>query len=281
MTDDSVGQLNFNFHGNVMSFVEEAAMSKQESDLFRESCFGHFLEMPSITRSSKILINLMMRTGYFDGLPKAEDRLHIEIGGVPREFTREDFSLITCLRVDESYKATEYDQVAPGGLYVETFKQGALATRGNIAALIKDSKDWNDVEKRVRFLLLHFLYNVLLPGQRTVAMKNKSYIKMVDDPATFNGFPWGNVVWDHFMLTVRSFVKKAASPSSPSKTKKVHFEAFLLPLQVWAYECIPKLESLGLCTVFKDDARPLILRWSSSARVSESALQSIRLQEVP
>ena len=74
------------------------------------------------------------------------------------------------------------------------------------------------------------------------------------------------------MLTVRSFVKKAASPSSPSKTKKVHFEAFLLPLQVWAYECIPKLESLGLCTVFKDDARPLILRWSSSSRVSESAL---------
>ena len=128
MTYDSVGQFHFNFHGNIMSFVEEVAMSKQESDLFRESCFGHFLEMPSITRSSKILSNLMMRTGYFDGLPKAEDRLHIEIGGVPREFTREDFSLITGLRVDDSYKATEYDEVAPGGLYVETFKQGALAT---------------------------------------------------------------------------------------------------------------------------------------------------------
>lgn len=281
--DETAGQFNFNFHGNVMSFKDEAGMSKTQADLFRESCFGQFLDMPSITRSSKILSTLMLRTGYLEGVEKSNSRLLIDVGGHPREFTRKHFSDITGLHVEEGFKLTHsnaFDKEIPGGLYMDTFKGGVLATRANIAALVKDSQQWTDDEKRVRFLLIHFLYSVLLPGQRTVAIKNKSFIKMVDNPCEFNGFPWGNVVWDHFMASVLSFIQKAQLPCDPEKTKKVHVEGFLLPLQIWAYECIPKLSLLGLCDILQPTATPLMLRWSASAKVKDNIMHAMKLDDV-
>lgn len=94
-------------------FKEKIKMTMRELELFRESCFGHFLDMPSITRSSKIINNLILRTGYFEGVPQSRDKLLIEIGGVPREFTRAHFSEITGLQIDDSYNATtnEYGEL--------------------------------------------------------------------------------------------------------------------------------------------------------------------------
>ena len=77
--------------------------------LFRDTCFGHLLDMPSIKRSSKILGNLMMRTGYYEGVPPSNDKLLILIGGLPRKFTRQQFGEITRLKIDNLYNKKDYE----------------------------------------------------------------------------------------------------------------------------------------------------------------------------
>lgn len=274
-----MGEYNFNFHGNVDNFAENCAMTQNQIDLFKESCFGRFLSLPTITRSSKLISNLMLRTGYYEGQPQSADKLLIELGGTPREFTKQHYADIMGLKLAEDYnfKEMEYTDVMEKGLFDETFQKGALASRGNISAFIEPSKEWGDV-KRTRFLLLHFLYNVLLSGQPVSPLPTSSYIKMVDDPDAFNNFPWGNVAWDYFMSGVRSFVTKAKTKRGTKS--KPHLPGFLHPLQVWAYECIPRLQERGFCTVFNASADPLLLKWSSNSKVTEGGIQRIGLNDV-
>ena len=77
-------------------------MTEEEIALFSNSYFGQFLQLSKINRSSKIIINLLMRVGNFSG-KEPGDALYIELGGEPRAFTRKHFAEITCLRFVDNY----------------------------------------------------------------------------------------------------------------------------------------------------------------------------------
>jgi len=256
-------------------------MTSNQKELFKKTCFGQFLDMPCITKSSKIISHLVLRSGFNDGACPSKESLVMEIGGKPREFTKEHFSLITGLRFSDDYaEQPRYANVVEGGLYQDTFCNGALGRkRANIAAVLETSKKWSD-ERRVNLLLLHFLYNVLMAAEKTVNLPCDSYIKMVDDPVVFNNYPWGNVTWDFFLDSVKGFVSKAKTIKD-GKNPKLHLLGFVLPLQIWSYECIPRFVALDFATLLDAHARPLMRRWATkSGKVLESQLQKIQFQEV-
>ena len=262
-------------------FEKETGMTANQKDLFKKTCFGQFLDMPLITKSSRIISHLVLRSGYYDEAGASNDSLVMEIGGRPREFTKEHFSLITGLRFSENYaEQPRYANVVEGGLYNVTFCNGALCRkRANIGAVLESSQEWPD-ERRVRLLLFHFLYNVLLAAEKTVNLPCDSYIKMVDDPVVFNNYPWGDVAWNFFLGSIVGFVSKAKTIKE-GKNPKLHLPGFVLPLQIWGYECIPRFVELEFASILVADATPLMRRWATkSGKVLESQLQKIRFQEV-
>lgn len=60
-----------------------------ELELFRESGFEYFLDMPSMTRSPKLMSDLMLGTGYFAGVPQSKELLVIEIDDIYNETEEE------------------------------------------------------------------------------------------------------------------------------------------------------------------------------------------------
>lgn len=246
--------------------------------MFGQSCFGHFLEMPKITKSSKIINHLLMRVGDFEG--SQSDALFIEIGGAPRAFTKQHFAEITGLRIVDEYSECQYDQVVENGLYNTIFRDGVPKQRETLTSMVSESKKWEDSLKRVKFLQLHFLCNVLIPGPANVKIPNMAFVKLVEDLEEFNRHPWGNVVWDFFVSNVKTYVHKTKIKvgKEEGKKAKVSLPGFMLPLQVWAYECLPVLTKLKQCEKVSETAIPLMRRWKSLTHVYESTLQTIRFQ---
>ena len=252
-------------------------MNEEERSLFSNCCFGQFLQLPKINRSSKIINHLLMRVGRYDGDEECEDALFIEVAGQPRAFTIKHFAEITGLRVVDNFEAPEYNEVVDGGLYSDIFQNGTLKSRGVLTSKLKESKGWDNPERRVKFLVLHFLCNVLLGAPSHTNIPDMSYVKLVEDLNQFNKYPWGNVVWKFFHESAVKYVKNVGGKSDSKG--KINLPSFLYPLQIWAFETMHVFTSLAVCDKVSETAIPLMRRWKSvTTHVLENTFQNIDFQ---
>lgn len=129
---------NFSFYGSLDKFEEAADMTAEETALFQESCFGQFLKLPKINRSSKIINHLLMRVGQYEG-HASEDVLFIELGGEPRAFTIHHFAEITGLRIVDNYEAVNYTEVVEDGLFTSVFNNGTKRAKRARVGKIRQS----------------------------------------------------------------------------------------------------------------------------------------------
>lgn len=262
----------FSFFGNLDKFEKSTDMTPEEKKLFEATCFGHFLRMPKVTRSSNIIHSIMVRCGRYG--KDSSDILFFELGGQPRPFTRQHLADIVGLRIAENYKEFNYDgPEEKDGLYKKYILPVKEKNRGHITSLVLKRKKW-PVEKRVKCLLLHFLYDVLLADSPKKSITNMAFIKMVDNPDEFNNHPWGNVVWDFLKERIHCYVMKRKSYNRMKPTK-INIGAFIVALQIWAYECMPIFSELKLCTKISNTATPLMLRWEANSKISVVTVNKI------
>ena len=247
-------------------------MSPEEKELFSASCFGQFLDHPKITESSKIINRLMMRVGDFDGVD-SDDALYIVIGREPRAFTAKQFVEITGLRYIDDYNHCDYSTDVDGSLYKEIFLGGVVKNRRMLTSMLNKSKSWENTQKRVKLLMLHFLTNILLTAPAHTPIQNMSWAVLVEDLDQFNNHQLGIVAWNVFHGHARKYVLKMAS--KVESKQKINFSGFVYPLQVWAYECLPLLTSLKLCQKVSEITLPLMRRWKTNAHVLESRLKDL------
>ena len=266
---------NFSFYGSLDKFEEAADMTAEETALFQESCFGQFLKLPKINRSSKIINHLLMRVGQYEGR-ESEDALFIELGGEPRAFTIHHFAEITGLRIVDNYEAVNYTEVVEDGLFTSVFNNGTYKTRGVLTSQLKESKGWENPTKRVKLLLLHFLINVLLAAAPQTNIPDWAYVRLVEDLDQFNSHSWGNVVWKFFLECARKYIKNVSTKSASKG--KINFPSFMYPLQIWAFETMPVLTSLSYCEKVSETTSPLLRRWKSVTHVVDNKFQHIDFQ---
>lgn len=162
MDDDQIAGVTFNFLGGIQKFNEvmKKSMSEEETNIFRQSCFGHFLDVPEIANSSAIVNHIISRAGQYKD--SSSDALFFEIGGEPRSFSKENFAEITGLRFVDDYTKCSYSEVVKDGLYETAFHKGALNKRDVVQSLVSESEEWQ-TEKKAKFKILYFLLNVLIP----------------------------------------------------------------------------------------------------------------------
>ena len=271
--ESNVVDHNISFYGTLETFDKSAAMGPEVKAMFSNSCFGQFLDVPKVTRSSKIINHLLMRVGYFVGEEEREDTLFIELGGEPRAFTREDFCSILGLRHGD-VPALDYTEPAEGGLFSELFSKGTTNSRVVLTTKLVESQGWPH-EKRVKLLLLHFLFNVLLGAPLGTTIRDWSYVKLVEDLDQFNSYPWGNVVWKFFVENCRKYVKNVEKKDSKAK---INLPSFMYPLQIWAYETMPVFSTLLYCERLSDTDVPLMRRWKSTTHVVDNTFSTISWQ---
>ncbi|CAH9093540.1 unnamed protein product [Cuscuta epithymum] len=277
----------------VSKYVKDM-LSKQQMAQFRKTPWGHFADIPDIQFCAQIVHMLLLRM--VKQQPK--DELWFNIVGKIEEFTYNDFCRITGLPpaaprpavAEDTEKDDEdaEDEEEPGEIS-KTYFGGSLDITFQ---MMKDKVDEVRGGKKrkgdlpVKLASLFVVENVLLGKDRTTRISRKS-IQLVNDFEEFKKEPWSRDAYDLLVTHVKRLLDGHPMKFVDSKTNNPEYKnakfsiyGFILVLQVWAYERIPKFgEHFG--TRVGNDEVP-ILNWTCHGKFRSSKIRKLVFaDEVP
>ncbi|CAH9076360.1 unnamed protein product, partial [Cuscuta epithymum] len=278
---------------HVSKYVKDM-LSKQQMAQFRKTPWGHFADIPDIQFCAQIVHMLLLRM--VKQQPK--DELWFNIVGKIEEFTYNDFCRITGLPpaaprpavAEDTEKDDEdaEDEEEPGEIS-KTYFGGSLDITFQ---MMKDKVDEVRGGKKrkgdlpVKLASLFVVENVLLGKDRTTRISRKS-IQLVNDFEEFKKEPWSRDAYDLLVTHVKRLLDGHPMKFVDSKTNNPEYKnakfsiyGFILVLQVWAYERIPKFgEHFG--TRVGNDEVP-ILNWTCHGKFRSSKIRKLVFaDEVP
>ena len=137
-----------------------ARLSHKQLALFRETCFGKFLNLLKICVQGRVLHNLLMRQVH----SVEQDVMHFSISGVDLRFGLAEFALITGLKCKGNTNITiSYDG---NQLLEKCFKGAKTVTWTDLENCFKRKKFKSD-EDAVKMAVLYFVYTFLFSMTRT------------------------------------------------------------------------------------------------------------------
>ncbi|CAH9129048.1 unnamed protein product [Cuscuta epithymum] len=278
---------------HVSKYVKDM-LSKQQMAQFRKTPWGHFADIPDIQFCAQIVHMLLLRM--VKQQPK--DELWFNIVGKIEEFTYNDFCRITGLPpaaprpavAEDTEKDDEdaEDEEEPEEIS-KTYFGGSLDITFQ---MMKDKVDEVRGGKKrkgdlpVKLASLFVVENVLLGKDRTTRISRKS-IQLVNDFEEFKKEPWSRDAYDLLVTHVKRLLDGHPMKFVDSKTNNPEYKnakfsiyGFILVLQVWAYERIPKFgEHFG--TRVGNDEVP-ILNWTCHGKFRSSKIRKLVFaDEVP
>ncbi|KAL5580193.1 hypothetical protein UlMin_012635 [Ulmus minor] len=200
----------------------KGALKESELELFRRSCFGHFLDLDAgwteggktgkrNTFAGQYVHFLMLRR-----MPTKKKReLWFLVEGNPARFSIDEFAIVTGLVcTSKPFLALEEKVKLKDRIQDEYFKCTTQIKVDDIQKAFRSLCDKEEGGKkkaekekdlttdRVKITLLYFLEGVLLSAdpKRNVSTFHMS---MVDDLDMFNSYPWGTVVYDTTVDSLR------------------------------------------------------------------------------
>lgn len=190
-------------------------LTKRQRRLFRQSCFGYFLDLQSLGFSGNLVHKILLHEVETDG---EEQELWFLVGATPMRFSRIEFALITGLRFGP-YPDIDVDSHRLKDLY---FGQKAAPTLDDIdlAFFALDFTSIDDVDA-VKLTLYYILERVLI-GRAGRYLADLWLMSIVDDLDVFNQYPWGSVSWRY---TYRSLSRALRGQASQYRFKKAEAEA--------------------------------------------------------
>ncbi|KAF3445278.1 hypothetical protein FNV43_RR14973 [Rhamnella rubrinervis] len=253
-------------------------LNENQMKLFRESCFGHFLEMHDIHFSGGIVHHLLMR----QLKTQKTEEMWFGFDGKYARFGKTEFCLIAGLRFGEPPSNIESRRrFQCRRLRDECFNGEQSITSETLQDRFLESSTWSD-EDTVKVALIYFLETVLL-GKIRKTLVNNLYVELVDCLDIFNSYPWGSVSYEKTLTSLQNALKHRNYPSVNKKTnEKSHLQnasatyslhGFPYAFQVWAFEVIPRLALKY--AVKKGSFYPRILNWECTGAPQYNNLKDL------
>ncbi|KAL5546516.1 hypothetical protein UlMin_006203 [Ulmus minor] len=276
----------------------KGALKESELEVFRRSCFGHFLNLDAgwteggktgkrNTFAGQYVHFLMLRR-----MPTKKKReLWFLVEGKPARFSVREFAIVTglvCtpkpfLGLEEKLKlkARIRDEYFKGATQIKVDdiqkafrslcdkEEGGKKKKAEKGKKKKAEKEKDLGTDRVKIALLYFLEGVLLGAdpKRNVSMFHMS---MVDDLDMFNSYPWGTVVYDTTVDSLggkdmaekyRERLRKPPHKQLPDVKETYTLYGFPFAFQIWAFEAIPFLGTVCARRVDGPVRFPRCLNW--------------------
>lgn len=225
-------------------------LDAKQIQMFRETCFGHFLDLPPVVVQHQLAHSLLLR----EVVEEEEDALWISMKDISLRFGLVEFGIITGLKcTGDAYKCSDSDGT---GQLMNTYF--ADLTRVPKQSLIEcfHNKRWKSDEDAVKIAVLYFIHTFLFS---TVSRKHISRddFELVDSGA-YATYPWGKAV---FKATLKSVKGKLQG-----KPSMYRLGGLPLAFQCWFYECCPYVNNKIAFRV--DDKVPRILSWKVTKQPS-------------
>ncbi|CAA0819563.1 Unknown protein [Striga hermonthica] len=206
-------------------------LSAEQLDLFRESAFGKFLDLPHCKVQNQLVNRILLREVH----QSRSDELWLDFWGRLFRFGIEEFALIKGLKCAGLCKNLNIPHVADG-MYDKFFP--GVGLNKNFIRWQFLQKYWKNDEDAVKFAKLHLLANFLIGSQDTLKV-DRCYLDMIDS-VECDDFDWGTEVFEFTMhhlkksTQYRQQIHKAGKTVSDGYLYRCY--GFILALQLWFYE---------------------------------------------
>jgi len=210
-------------------------------DFFRNSCFGHFLDLPenNNARFQMTMVYELLKRRFIFQNPEKKDEVLINYCGMPLFFGRREFAIVSGLKChppsepvpefivkkeprrrkkggkEETRQSTEEQDLV--SLVGTSFKNPDLIYLLNVEDTSRKHKE--------SLCLLWFVHNVLMSKDVNNNIPLK-WMKLSEDTEVVNNYPWGH---DNYELTVKYLL----APLSPKTNNLFGFPwAFMVNINV-------------------------------------------------
>lgn len=170
-------------------------LTPRQTTMFRATCFGHFLQLPTdLTFQGKLIHNVLVRELYTENV---EDQLWYLLGGRPCRFSKTEFALITGLKMgpreDNENSFDKFLPTVPDWTNLGMDRPVTLVEFEDEFSTIDWSAEKDEIA--VRFAMVLFLHRTLL-GLPDEAIIDTEWLRLAQDIGMFNNYPWGLLVWE-------------------------------------------------------------------------------------
>ncbi|XP_024044864.1 uncharacterized protein LOC18048150 [Citrus clementina] len=249
-------------------------LTEQQYEVFKETCFGHFVYLQDLKFAGQIVHALLLR--YVRSTDKA---MYFKIGQKECRFSMLEFALITGLKCHKEHDLLVHEKdntdsicdVFMGGNHEFTQKQ--LQKAFSIAQS-------NDDTLMVKFAMLYFLESVLL-GKEPKNKIDDLHIRLLDNFKEFNNYPWGRLSFEATMLSLKNTVtrrSKRIGSLDPNTEEKYSLYGFPFAFQVWTYEVISEFGQ-KFATEKGDLKVPRILKWFCKNKIMADVINKALKEE--
>ena len=184
---------------------------------FRNSCFGHFLDLDELMFSGQIVNHMLYKQCICDD----EKIMEFKFGGSGARFTRQEFGLISGLHCGDQPAR----RPAPSKRISDKYFDGLNKVSNDVIISVFHNASCNDDDQedddRLKLALLLFLETVVL-SKAHKSTTEPNHMEMVDDLDFFNSYPWGTL---SFNVTIRSlhaaFAHRYSKTSNNSHTYNI------------------------------------------------------------
>ncbi|KAL3638084.1 hypothetical protein CASFOL_018097 [Castilleja foliolosa] len=211
------GRVNCLRKFKLLGTIKEQLSKVNALERFENSVFGHFLRFDKdVYHNGKVLLALFGREVNVSGA--AELERWYRFGGRNNRFGKVEYCQITGLRFGASdFNPDSSDHMpSENGVYRRHF----------------------DAVKVALVLFAHFFF-IASDGRTTIALW---LWNLIEKEELFSDFPWGSYTFQR----LSHYLAQAIHPPKPDKADyQPNVYAYLMPLQLWAYETIPMFAEEG------------------------------------
>ncbi|KAL3638370.1 hypothetical protein CASFOL_017741 [Castilleja foliolosa] len=234
------GRVNCLRKFKLLGTIKEQLSKLNALERFENSVFGHFLRFDNEAyHNGKVLLALFGREVEVSGA--AELERWYRFGGRNNRFGKVEYCQITGLRFGASdFNPDSSDHLpSENGVYRRHFD--GTAVYGDPLLEKFEEGFFTEPEEAVKVALVlfaHFFF-IAADGRTTIALWLWT---LVENEELFADFPWGSYTFQR----LSHYLTQAIHPPKPEKADyQPNVYAYLMPLQLWAYETIPMFAEEG------------------------------------
>ncbi|KAH0732950.1 hypothetical protein KY290_003794 [Solanum tuberosum] len=224
------------------------SLSDKQLELFRNTCFGYFLDLPKASTQLQVIHCLINR----ELKHTPDDVFAIEINNKKLFFGLREFGIVTGLNcVSDGTPITVPDSKC--SLLSSYFPEKITVAKSHLRALFL-AKKFLDDDSAVSLDVLFFINDFLFSYEdNEYQISNRDFYLV--ESGQFNSYPWGLDVYKKLSDSVRHELK--------STHKYYRLGGLPLALQIWIFECCSKVDEDIAIRVA--NSIPRILNWKTIA----------------
>ncbi|XP_044460531.1 uncharacterized protein LOC123192154 [Mangifera indica] len=223
--------------------VIKKLLTERQLQMFRRTCFGHFLELKDSRFSGVLIHSFILRA--VNKVTSGEE-LWFRVNDVDVRFSAYEFAIMTGLRFSHLVDIDLYIPSKATDRILQTYFHGCKSVTYADLSRVFQQRPWGeDDTDAVKLALLFYLHMGLLGSDLRKTIPQK-ILQLVDHLDGFNAYPWGVRVWQMTYRSICDNISRISIDSGPKKKKENQLKqygimGFPLAFQFWIYETLDSL----------------------------------------